>query len=179
MKIYTKLAVIALLLTVIFSISAISAAENVTLDNDDANIIQDQALSLCEQVEETQTDDFEVDETHANEILSSKIEEDVLTADNESNLLAASGSEDVLGIKTIVPSGEHCQDIRNAIATASDGDIIDLQGKTFTIVDNGDTSISSKKLTFINGVIDGRMQPQGDNKRTFLTNCNLDRKSVV
>ena len=78
---------------------------------------------------------------YINEILSSKIEEDVLNADNESNLLAASGSEDVLGIKTIVPSGEHCQDIRDAIDKADDGDIIDLQGKTFTIVDNGDTVV--------------------------------------
>ena len=160
MNFNTKYIVIILSLIIIFSISAISASENITIDNDDANPIQDQNLAISEVVDETQTVNLD-----ASAGADEKVE---IQKESDDGLLMASGEDEVLSATISVP-GENFQSVRETIAIAHDGDVIDLCGKTIKGIHSNIGT--NKKLTFINGVFDAGMIPQNDNDRSFFSNC--------
>ena len=83
--------------------------------------------------------------------------EKTLKNTNEKSLLGVSNEEDLLQ-QTIIVSGTNFSDIKNAIETASDGDIIDLGGKTYTNYTNlyAYNPNPVKSLTIINGTLDAQ-----------------------
>ena len=96
---------------------------------------------------------------------------------SEKNLLGKSNEEDyILQSNIIKVDGYYFSDVRNAIDLASDGDIIDLEGKEIIGTENGSPSISTnKQLFFINGIFNaGNITSITLNKRNFIQNCNFE-----
>lgn len=151
MKFNAKLLVVALILA-LFSIGAVAAAENVSLESSDLNTVSSETISVS--VQETETTNIDSSASDSNQVSSqitadqnanndyksssddAKLNDTIEVKNLKKSPLLGASNNDVLGA-TIRPSGTTFQDIRNAIQSANDGDIIDLGGLTYTGI-NGD-----------------------------------------
>ena len=84
--------------------------------------------------------------------------------------MGVANDEDVLG-DTITPGGTSFQSIREAIAAANNGDIIDLGGLTYTGAYHDYNT--NKNITIQNGIFDGSLVTQGHMSLTGVTLKNL------
>ncbi|WP_295115891.1 CARDB domain-containing protein [uncultured Methanobrevibacter sp.] len=178
MKFNAKLLVIALIVAMIFSIGAVSAAENIgnITSSDFTQVPHEQVVSVVEPtVQEVETIDLETsDNTEIDQTMDITSSSDNLKSTdsikNESlrenkkvgPVLGASNQEDVLS-DTIYVYGNTFSDLRTAISNARDGDIIDLQNQT--IYGFGGQISFSKKITIANGALDGN---------SYLTNYKFE-----
>ena len=167
MNFNAKLLVVALIVAMIFSVGAVSAAEN-NLNATSSDLTQvpyEQVVSVAEPtVQEVETIDLETSDTKdtavTNEITSGSddlkstdsTKESLKESKKGSSLLGVSNEENVLST-TIYPTGSAFSDIRDAIALANNGDIIDLQGNTF--YGFGGYIVCEKAITIANGKLDG------------------------
>ena len=165
MKIYAKLLVVAFILA-IFSVGAVAASENVTLDSSElTQVPHEQVVSVSEPTvpevettnQETSANDInnEISVSSDNNCTDSYQKGSLRQVKKQESLLGATNGEDILRAnRTITPAGTTFNDIRLAIESASEGDIIDLGGKTYngTKAENLKTN---KKITIQNGTIDG------------------------
>ena len=135
-----------LLLTLSLSLGAVSASDNyaneavgISLEApaNDVSIAESKTLSAYSTQEIENINDEAVGESKA------------------SSLLGVSNEEDILGNRTITPSGTTFKDIRDAIDNAIDGDIIDLGGLTYKGIYNKNLGTEGKYITIQNGIIDG------------------------
>ena len=167
MNFNAKLLVVALIVAMIFSVGAVSAAENNlnATSSDLTQVPHEQVVSVAEPtVQEVETIDLETSDTKdtavTNEITSGSdnlkstdsTKESLKESKKGSSLLGVSNEENVLAA-TIYPTGSAFSDIRDAIARANNGDIIDLQGNTF--YGFGGNIICEKAVTIANGKLDG------------------------
>ena len=169
MKIYEKLLVIALIFAMIFSISAVAAAENFNSSSSDlTQVPHEQVVSVAEPtVQEVETIDLETSEGGQSEdnVVSPTSDQIINGTDSQvesfkqtskrKSLLGASNNEDVLGANTITPTNQKFSDIGDAVVKADTNDIIDLAGKTYYGTNSGNLAIN-KQVTIQNGIIDGK-----------------------
>ena len=164
MKFNAKLLVVALILA-LFSIGAVAAAENVSLESSDLNTVSSETISVS--VQETETTNIDSSASDSNQVSSqitadqnanndyksssddAKLNDTIEVKNLKKSPLLGASNNDVLGA-TIRPSGTTFQDIRNAIQSANDGDIIDLGGLTYTGI-NGVFNANNKIITIQNG----------------------------
>ena len=178
MKKYAKLLGIAFVLA-IFSVGAVAASENVTADTGDlTQVPHEQVVSVSDPTVpeiETTTTETSIDDTQVNEVSSNSDDiinvtdsskESLKVSKKESSLLGASNNEEVLS-DTRYLSGNTFDDLQTAINNATNGDIIDLQGKTIS----GNRSLTcNKNITLRNGHLDGN-----DNLAAYtFQNCKLE-----
>jgi len=186
MKFNAKLLVVALIVAMIFSVGAVSAAENNlnATSSDLTQVPHGQVVSVAEPtVQEVETIDLETSDTKdtavTNEITSGSddlkstdsTKESLKESKKGNSLLGVSNEEDVLAT-TIHPTGSAFSDIRAAIARANDGDIIDLQGNTF--YGYGGDIICNKHITIANGFLNGNSYTASFTFR----NCILENLSI-
>ena len=134
MKVSKKIFVIALILSLICSVSAIAAAEDITFDQSDktgVSIETDDNLGL------SQGSDVEELESVSDEIDSQK---DKLSS-NDENVLSANHTVE----------GNEFKDINDAIAAANAGDTIFLGGKNYTGNYNINIAANKNNLTICGG----------------------------
>ena len=170
MKIYAKLLVIALVFAMVFAVGSVSAVENGTADSSDLTLVpHEQVVSVPDStVQEAGTSDLETSEDDTNvEKISSNSDEIINVTDSNVKeslkmtkkggpVLGASNNVDVLGANPpIIPKGTTFHNISQAISSASTGDIIDLNGLTYTGKSPSNLP-TTKAITIQNGTIDGR-----------------------
>ena len=162
-----KLFMIALILS-FFSIGAVAASENLSLESSDFNSVSYEtpvSASLDLGLINVDSSDSECNQTSLEIVDNVNASEDFNLSSDDVNfnviievksvkksLLGVSNNDDILG-RTIIPTGTTFDHIRQAINSARDGDIIDLGGKTYTGT-NANIQ-SSKKITIQNGILDG------------------------
>lgn len=131
MKVTKKIFIIALILSLILSVSAIAAAENITFDQSD---ISKDSIESTDNLGASQ-DNFEDTQSVSQEI------------DGQNDKLTA-GSQEVLCENHTV-EGNTFQNITDKINSAKEGDTIFLGGKNYT--GNSIILISKSNLTIIGG----------------------------
>ena len=155
MKIKSVLYILLMLVILSAGIGMVSASEDIDDSAGDIlSVRQDQITDEAILEVSYDTPDKEI----TNDIsFKENGSEKTLKNTNEKSLLGVSNEEDLLQ-QTIIVSGTNFSDIKNAIETASDGDIIDLGGKTYTNYTNlyEYTTKPVKSLTIINGTLDAQ-----------------------
>ena len=131
MKINAKLLTIALILA-LFSIGAVAAAENVSLESSDVNTVSSEKLSVSttQEIEINNykiSADVESSSSDVNISTDSYIKESIKENKKTSPLLGVS-NEEILGT-TYDVSGNTFQSIQDSMRNAVSGDIINLDGK--------------------------------------------------
>ena len=155
MKIKSVLYILLMLVILSAGIGMVSASEDIDDSAGDIlSVRQDQITDEAILEVSYDTPDKEI----TNDIsFKENGSEKTLKNTNEKSLLGVSNEEDLLQ-QTIIVSGTNFSDIKNAIETASDGDIIDLGGKTYTNYTNlyAYNPNPVKSLTIINGTLDAQ-----------------------
>ena len=103
--------------------------------------------------------------------------EKTLKNSNEKSLLGISNTEDLLQQQIHIVSGNNFSDIKDVIDNASNGDIIDLGGKTYTNYTKlyEYTPGPVKSLTIINGTLDAQnFNFTNMNQGSRFKNCTLE-----
>ena len=127
MKVIHKYLVIALLLSLIFSVSAVAAQEDMTFEQSDINDVDTEILTVS-------SDDSEIN----------AVEEESSVISAEDNEILQSGGEDQLA------AGEGSfSDVQSKIDGAINGSTIYLDGKTY--LGNGNNIEIKKNITIIGG----------------------------
>ena len=180
MKINAKLLVVAFILA-IFSVGAVAASENVTLESSDltqvphepvvsvpdSTVLEVEAIDL-----ETCTDDQV--SSSSDEINVTGSVKESLKKSNGDSLLGASDGEETLG-STVYVDGNYFQNLRNAIDSASIGDVVDLEGKT--IIGSNPVMNVNKRITIANGVLDAQFL--GNAPRNSFNNVILNNITII
>ena len=156
MKTKIRLLVISLILITLFSIGAAAASENVDLNSSDVTQVSNNIVGLSDDASDIQTkisaNPNQNSQDSENDVVSDEGNKNILGSSDESNELKAT-NDDVLSSKITV-NGKWFVDIRNAYASAKNGDIIDLSGNTYAGENREMQFIDNKRVTIANAIID-------------------------
>lgn len=156
MKTKIKLLVIGLILITLFSIGTAVASENVDLNSSDMTQVSNNIVGLSDDSSDIQTEisanPIQNSQDSENELISTEENDNLLGSSDESEMLKTT-DDDVLNSKITV-NGKWFVDIRNAYASAKNGDIIDLSGNTYAGENREFKFIDNKKVTIANAIID-------------------------
>ena len=156
MKTKIRLLVISLILITLFSIGAAAASENIDLNSSDVTQVSNNIVGLSDDASDIQTkisaNPNQNSQDSENDVVSDEGNKNILGSSDESNELKAT-NDDVLSSKITV-NGKWFVDIRNAYASAKNGDIIDLSGNTYAGENREMKFIDNKRVTIANAIID-------------------------
>ena len=162
MKVTSKLFVFALILSLILTVGAVAAAEDMSFDQSDEEAV----------LQET---DMELDTSQDND------DEKLSASEADDDLNSPIGGENsVLSDIHTVTSGENFTDIQNVINSANDGDTIFLNGKTY----KGSSQITvDKQITIVGGYeshpdIIATLDAQGLSRIMQITASNVVIKGI-
>ena len=182
MKLNAKLLVIAMIIAMIFSVSAIAAtSENSTaLSSEFTQVPHEQVVSVSEPtVPEVEATDLETSADNVESLSSSDNqvsikdsdikEESNVKKESEDSVLGISDDDEILAATRNV-DGNTFRDLDRVIQQSQIGDIIDLQGKTLY----GQDLSCYKRITIANGILESNLNYGG---YTF-QNCILENLTI-
>lgn len=182
MKINAKLLVIAMIISMIFSVSAVAAScENITeLSSDFTQVPHEQVVSVSEPTVqevgatnlETSADNIEDLSSSDNQVSKdSTIEESDNIKESNDSILGKANDEDILNT-TYTVNGNTFTDIQTSLSQSTNGDVINLDGKTYIRGSYSNFNVN-KKISIIGGLNGNRAVLDGQN---IDSKCNVFKK---